>query len=747
MNMSDTQQHPPVQESTKTGADSADTGNSATRKSGRGKIKHFGHHSHKWFKRFFWVLAIIPAILFSGFWGAMQFIDFNRYKPQLEQEFLQKTGYAMKIHGTIDVSVIPFVMTLTQVDIKNTPDFKEPNLASMEAIEVEMSLWDLFINRKVDIQGLELEKLVVNLVTNKEGKHNWTLLEKLVKREAIPQFKKVVYHPVRNPSESKSIRLLGDDWFLRTLVSQNAEIHWQNNLNGHRFVLSDFDLMAFDVGSKHSFNVMTNFDYTNTSFSTQFHVKLSSEMKISDRFHHWLLQNWQGIVQLSMPDQLNIPDVSMQTEGKLFDLNLRKSLLAVESGQLNSSKGKAIFDFTQSFGKEAYSKGHWASDRIDVRKWFRHAGVDLPKFVNGWVLSDVSLVFDWMEDDSELAVENIKMDWDESQLTGKFLKKMSISSNTSQPIHFNFKIDQINLDNYQAIAESGAIRRSGDELDLQVKKPDEGMPAKESELTETYLPLALPIDFLQKLSAEGPLEISRLKAWGMHFENVSTTLLAQKGELNFAPLNAGLYQGALTSRLRLNVNGKTPRYHWAGSTDSIQLEPFLKDGWQYEQLKGRFSSDFDLETTGVSGKLLKQNLEGVFSSEIAKGAFVGTDLNKLLGGQTASQKDETLFDSISLKGKTQNGNYDVQRFNVKSDRFTAIGKGRLKLDTANLNGQLFAIYQRPPDSLSYLKGLEVPIQLSGDIPDLKWQVNVDKLMQNAKNQQKALKSIQKLLQK
>ena len=708
-------------------------------KSRRQKIKHVIHHSHKWFRRLFWALAIIPAVLFMAFWGAIQFIDFNQYKPQLQKEFLQRTGHELQINGTIEVSVLPFVMTVKDIEVKNVPVFEQTNFASIEAVEIEMSLLELFLSRKIDIQGLELEKLEVFLITDRQGRHNWRFFEKNVKRNLPSPFRKVSLSSV-SASEPTS-RLSGEDWFLKTLISQNAEIHWRNELLNRQFNISDFDLMAFDIKPNQPFNVMTNFDYDTDATQTKFHVKLSSRLTISDHFQKWLLQKWQGVVQMNLPKELNIPEVAIQTEGESFQLDLDDSFLEVISAEVSSSKGNAVFDLRQSFGADAFSKGHLHSEHIDLRKWFRYSGLMLPDFVKKWVLSDVSITLDWVNDAKQLAIENIDMKWDQSRLTGKFWKPVVEDESLPQPVHFDLEIDQLDLDNYQALAKHAKAEKEA------TQKSPKAPKKQKPKLTQTYLPLALPIDFLQSLEAEGHLKINRLVAWGMTFTKVATTLLAQKGQLDFAPLDAQLYKGSLKSKLNINVNGKTPNYAWSGKTSGIDLEPFLNDGWQYKKLKGTYSGHFDLKTKGVNGRLLKQNLQGRFNSNLDSGAVTGIDLNKLLSGQSSKIKDETQFKSLTMSGKITQGEYQIKRFNAISDRFSSIGTGRINLSTAHLTGKLFITYRRPPATLNYLKGVEIPINLKGELGQVKWQVDLDKALNNPQNQQKLFDGVKQFIQK
>lgn len=706
------------------------------------KIKKIGHHSHNWFRRVFWLVAIFPAILFTAFFGAIYFIDFNQYKPTIEAEFKKRTGQNMDIQGTIEMSVLPFVMTIKQIQIKNPEGFEQPNLAKVAAVELEISLWQLFLDQRVAIQALELEKLELFLVTNSNGKRNWQFFERLAKQSMghSSGFKKVSLSPeMQSPSTGSDVV---QEWALNTLISHNARISWDNQLLNRQFKMTDFDLMAFDVSAVKPFVIMANFDYENSQQQTMFHVKLTTHLQIENRFQKWQLSDWKGILQMRLPDDLNIPEVSLQTQGKTFSADFRQSEILVEKSEISSTKGKIEMSFAWHYGKEPFGKGRFVGENIDVKKWLRHSGQQLPDFVNKWVLTDVGLQFDWVQNSDQLSVDNFALKFDKTTLSGKFWKPLNVDVGNA-PLHFDFEIDQLDLDTYQALAQKsqskGLLPFIGDE------RAPASDSSKKGHLTNTYLPLALPIDTLRQMNSEGILKVKQLGAWGMQFENVETTLLAHQGEINLAPLDAQLYEGSLTSKLQIDVTGKTPSYQWSGKTRNINLKPFLKDGWQYSKMGGKYDGHFVFKTAGVNGDLLKQNLSGHFNSQINEGHFTGVDLNRLLSGLPSSRNDQTQFSTLTMDGKIAKGRYHIKRFNVESERFSAIGSGQINLVKAFLNGSLHAIYQQPPEGLMTLKGVEVPIELKGKLGSVKWKVQLDKLMDNPDNQEKILNSVEQFL--
>lgn len=709
------------------------------------------HPVVKWSSRIVMALAIIPIILVLAFIGAINFMDYNQYKPQIESEFQKRTGYALKINGPIDVSVWPFALEAKQVELKNRSSFTSPNLAQIDSIQVELSLWNLFVNRHLELLGIELEKPHLFLETNAAGQHNWGLLKQRLamtsQQSKAPGFKKVDYQVVTTPvaASDKTPELV--DWHLDSFVLQNAIIEWQNEQAKTHLTMEDFDLMAFDISPNQPFKVLTNFQYDSSEIKSSFHFNVASMLTLNKRFSQWKLSDWTGNVRLVLPKAMQIPEVRVEMVGDLFELNFDQQKFHVEQARFRSLKGSLETSMSGTYGRNAETQGSLKAIHINLRKWFRHSGVTYPNFVDKTVLRDVSAEFNWSQTPEQFTVENLALQLDQSKITGNIWRKLQ---SEKPQYRFDLAISELNLDRYEAYVDSKAsirpVRKDAKPVSntLKTAKPDSSVVTKAPK--ETYLPVGLPIKTLRALQAEGHLHIEKLKAWQMQMQAFEVNLSANAGKLQLAPLDANLYQGTLRSKLLVDVTGKTPRYDWSGRMEAVQLKPFLTDGWYYDSLEGQYNSSFNFNTLGVNSFLLKQNLNGSFNATVQNGQFKGMDLNKLLAGQKTDAKDATKFSRLSMVGDIQSGVLALRRMNVKSERFSAIGTGQLVLPTAQLNAVLHTTYHRPPQRLEQLKGVEVPVHLKGALGNVQWSVDLKKLLSNPANQKKLLNSLQQFLQ-
>jgi len=703
------------------------------------------HPAVKWSSRIVMALAIIPIILVLAFIGAVNFMDYNQYKPQIESEFQQRTGYELKINGSVDVSVWPFALEAKQVELKNSDSFSLPNLAKIDSIQVELSLWNLFVNHHLELLGVELEKPHLFLETNASGQNNWHQLQqkiaKIGEQPDVPRLRKVAYQKVVVPS-SASNQPSELNWHLDSFVLQNAVIEWQNDQTNTRLMMEDFDFMAFDISPNQPFKALTNFQYHSSDIKSRFHVNVTSRLTLDSHLTQWTLSDWTGNVRLVLPKEMQIPEVRIEMLGTLLELNVKQKTFHVEQAHFRSLTGNLEASMTGRYGQNSETQGSLKATHINLRKWFRHSGVAYPRFVDKTVLKDVSTQFNWSQTPKQLSVENLVLQLDQSKITGNIWRKQQAEQSQYR---FDLAISELNLDQYEAYvdtkASKSAVRKN---IKPTVSKPASQTAAMAAK--ETYLPVGLPVSTLRGLQAEGHLHIAKLKAWQMQLQDFEVNLSTTDGKLQLAPLDAKLYQGTLRSKLLVDVTGKTPRYDWSGKMENVQLMPFLKDGWQYDSLEGQYSSTFNFKTLGVNGFLLKQNLSGSFNADVKQGQFNGMDLNKLLAGQKTSTKDATVFNQLSMIGQIQSGVLSLRRMNVDSERFSAIGTGQLNLPTAQLNAVLHTTYHRPPKKLQQLKGIEVPVHLKGALGNVQWSVDLKKLLSNPANQQKLLDSLQQFLQ-
>ncbi len=476
-------------------------------------------------------------------------------------------------------------------------------------------------------------------------------------------------------------------------------------------------MLALDLQPEKAFNLALKLDYENINNPLNLAFDLSTYLTVNKSISTWLFSDWQGFMMLATPELQNSPLTRIAVVGEGLSLDFSKQIIAIKQAKFDLLETQVLLSSQGTFGKNISIEGELNAQNFNLLNWQKHLEATNFKFVDESALNEVGVSLQFILEDSDYSFNDIVVKVDDSTLTGHFWKTGGENAEYS----FNLEIDQLNLDRY-AIKTKIAIEDNED------KSNQDKITTKLYHLTEPYLPIALPINTLRELNASGQIKVSQLQAWQLKFTDLETTITANKGEIEFAPLDASFYQGSLQSRLQLNVTKDTPEYAWRGRVTDVQLTPFLTAGWQNKQLSGTYSGFFNLNTKGVNSYLLRQNMNGSFSAKIAEGSVIGMDLNRLLAGKKSSPDDKTQFKLLDIDGTLTNGVYHIAKMNVISERFSAIGAGTVNLAPATINVRVNTLIKQPPPGLENLAGLQVPINIKGTTGNINWVVDAERLL-------------------
>lgn len=120
-------------------------------------------------------LAVIALIVVAI--GALlvipQFLDPNRYKPQLERYVMETTGRPLTVGGDVRLSLFPWAgVSFSDLKLGNPATFVEKDFLTVKSFVVRVKLWPL-LSKKVEVDRLVVEEPHLFLVTNKDGRVNW----------------------------------------------------------------------------------------------------------------------------------------------------------------------------------------------------------------------------------------------------------------------------------------------------------------------------------------------------------------------------------------------------------------------------------------------------------------------------------------------------------------------------------------------------------------------------------------------
>jgi len=731
-------------------------------------MKHITVPTWKWSKRLIMILAIIPILLFLAFAGAISLIDFNQYKPQIEEEVSQRTGHEFKIEGAIEVSILPFSFSAEDVALKNSLQiverFEKQNLLSIKQVRAELSMWELLVRKQLTIKGLELIEPKLSLLQDAHG-HNWQRLETLAafshplltqwQRQSavatvqdIKNFKLSLQHTghqgadIHSDAESHAAH----DWHFDSLIIKQGAFEHQDRRIAHQATISNLNLLAFNVTLGRPFQVRSDFEYHNAANDRNYRFDVTANMDVSQDFLQWQVSDWQGIANITLPEEQQVPEMRLVTDGQSFSYHFLTEQMVAEKLQFQTLGSKIDVSFSGKVGETPQLTGTLQVADVNARLWARHLGLPLPGFVDAKALTSVEGEFAWHLANQKWSFNSIDITLDEANIQGDIWH--DDAAQHGQYV-FDIAVNQLDLDRYQAHRNDGFMEQllaveetNAVDAEIELTRPAQSKTQK----NVTYLPLAVPVTTLRSLQASGQLNIASLTVNGLNLTDVDIELQAKEGKVQLAPFDAQLYKGRLASKFEVDVNGETPAYQWYGQLEEVEMGDFLTAGWQTKPIDGALNAHFKFNTLGSNQQRLTQNLKGEFTVNSAQGNFYGMDIEKLLAGKSSTSSDKTAYQSLVLQGVIDKGVYKAKQFNVESKRFSGSGFGTVDLNQATINSTLKLRVTQPPESLKHLKGMLIPVTYNGALQSAQWSVNLQSLMRDPGNQQKLVSQLKALLQ-
>lgn len=302
-----------------------------------------------------------------------------------------------------------------------------------------------------------------------------------------------------------------------------------------------------------------------------------------------------------------------------------------------------------------------------------------------------------------------------------FDAKLGLSDFSPLAYTFDIGIDRIDLDRYQRKTNA---------------------PAKPTDKSGAEQPIDLAA--LQKLHAAGSMRVGALKAAGIKASNVRMDLRASGGKLDIQPLAANLYGGSATGALSITATNPA-RFALRQTLTGIDAGPLLKDAIDKDTLEGKGNVQVDVTSAGATFSQIKKGLNGSARLELRDGAIRGVNIAQMLReakarlGQlrgteapqtgTGSTAEKTDFSELSGSFRIVNGIARNDDLTIKSPLLRVAGSGDINLPEDRLDYLVRATVvstlqgQGGPE-LQALKGLTIPVRLSGPFAAIGWRVDV-----------------------
>lgn len=313
-----------------------------------------------------------------------------------------------------------------------------------------------------------------------------------------------------------------------------------------------------------------------------------------------------------------------------------------------------------------------------------------------------------------------------------FNAKLGIAGFSSGAYTFDIGVDKLDLDRYRAKAAPATAQ-----------VPAQGAANAKGTAGDQ------PMDFsaLQKLHAVGSVRVGALRFANINTSDVRFDLRSAKGRLDVSPMSAKLYGGSAQGALTIS-DGKPAHLALRQNLAGINVGPLLKDAIGKDPIEGRGNVQLDVTTSGASAEQFKRGLGGNARLELRDGAIRGvniaqavrsarTKIDALRGKEsgnatqsgTGSVNEKTDFSELTATFRIASGvarNDDLQ---IKSPLIRVAGSGDIDLGAGRLDylartTVVSTLQGQGGPELQALKGVTVPVRLSGPFDAISWRIDV-----------------------
>jgi AsmA protein len=252
-------------------------------------------------------------------------------------------------------------------------------------------------------------------------------------------------------------------------------------------------------------------------------------------------------------------------------------------------------------------------------------------------------------------------------------------------------------------------------------------------------------------AADTPVDLSALRSLDGQFSLQADNFAAQRYKVAAARIDATLNSGVLrVTTLQGKVWGgsidasalaeaATGRVGFKGTASGININSALKDMAAKDWMDGTGRVTMDIEATGRSVNALKSKLQGQMALQLRDGAIKGINLAKSLrqakaaiglqqdAVQKASETEKTDFSEMSASFQIANGVARNKDLDVKSPFLRLGGEGAIDIGQSRIDYLARATVTgtakgQDGAELAALKGLQVPVRLSGPFSALDWKI-------------------------
>lgn len=366
--------------------------------------------------------------------------------------------------------------------------------------------------------------------------------------------------------------------------------------------------------------------------------------------------------------------------------------------------------FAKSHDKGMDYSGEISLAEMSAKELMTSLGMEPLKTTDPAALTRISSTLKLSGNSNSAKLDNMTVKLDDTTIKGDG----SVTNFAKPAIVFNVNVDDIDVDRYMPPATKGEATQSASS-----SQQDAG-PAQEPDLSA-----------MRELNLKAKLTINKLKAMNLRITDILCDLVAKNGIITIDPFSAKLYDGGLTAKSVLNVNGPLATWQETAQLTGVQAGPLLTDLVGKDRLMGTTKADYAVSGSGLTPDNIKKSISGNASFAFTDGAINGINIAQMirnafntLTGQASSKNEPLRTDFAALTGSAfiKQGHITNDDLHMMSPLLRVNGQGWANLPKNNLDYNtkvkiVGSLKGQDGESIDQLAGVTIPIYAKGSLSD------------------------------
>ena len=284
-----------------------------------------------------------------------------------------------------------------------------------------------------------------------------------------------------------------------------------------------------------------------------------------------------------------------------------------------------------------------------------------------------------------------------------------------------------------------------DNLDMN-KLLAPGKPAPTTTTATAPADTAVPLDALKLLNGEFALDAGALALRQYKVADAKLAATLQDGNLRISTLTGRAWGGSFSASGSADAN--STRVGVKLDAEGVNVAQLLKDVADKDLLEGIGHVAADLDSSGARIGALRSNLAGTVAVQLRNGAIKGINLARMFrqaqaamslrkdAVTQASSAEKTDFSELSASARVAGGVAQSDDLDIKSPFLRIGGAGRFDIGRGRIDYTARATViasaaGQGGAGLDALRGLAVPVELSGPFSAIDWKIQWSEIAASA----------------